>query len=46
MDTFEADEAIDLGAVSAQLVELDKARHATDGTIAAFCKELGIAPPF
>lgn len=46
VDTFEAEEAIDLGAISAQLIELDKASHATDATIAAFCKELGIAPPF
>ena len=46
VDTFEAENAIDLAAISAQLVELDKASHATDATIAAFCKELGIAPPF
>lgn len=46
VDTFEAEEAIDLDAISAQLIELDKASHATDATIAAFCKELGIAPPF
>jgi type I restriction enzyme M protein len=46
VDTFEAEEAIDLGAISAQLIELDKASKATDATIAAFCKELGIEPPF
>lgn len=46
VDTFEAGEEIDLAAISAQLVELDKASHATDATIAAFCKELGIEPPF
>lgn len=46
VDTFEAEEPIDLAAISAQLIELDKASHATDATIAAFCKELGIAPPF
>ncbi|WP_425433894.1 hypothetical protein [Nitrosovibrio tenuis] len=46
VDTFEADEAIDLDAISAQLVKLDKASHATDAMIAAFCKELGIKPPF
>jgi type I restriction enzyme M protein len=46
VDTFEAEEAIDLGAILAQLMELDKTSHATDATIAAFCKELGIAPPF
>ena len=46
VDTFEAEETIDLDAISAQLIELDKASHVTDATIAAFCKELGIAPPF
>jgi type I restriction enzyme M protein len=46
VDTFEAEDSIDLGAISKQLIELDKASHATDATIAAFCKELGIAPPF
>jgi type I restriction enzyme M protein len=46
VDTFVADDAIDLGSISAQLIELDKASHATDVSIAAFCKELGIKPPF
>jgi type I restriction enzyme M protein len=46
VDTFEVEEPIDLSAISAQLIELDKASHATDATIAAFCNELGIAPPF
>jgi type I restriction enzyme M protein len=46
VDTFVADDAIDLDAISAQLIELDKASHATDVSIAAFCKELGIKPPF
>lgn len=46
VDTFEVEAAIDLAAISAQLIELDKASLTTDATIAAFCKELGIAPPF
>ena len=46
VDTFEAEDAIDLGAISAQLIELDKASQTSDATIAAFCKELGIEPPF
>jgi type I restriction enzyme M protein len=46
VDTFEVEEPIDLSAISAQLIELDKASHTTDATIAAFCNELGIAPPF
>lgn len=46
VDTFEAEEAIDLNALSAQLIALEQVSHATDATIAAFCQELGIAPPF
>jgi type I restriction enzyme M protein len=46
VDTFEAEEAIDLAAISAQLIALDIASQTTDATIAAFCAELGIAPPF
>lgn len=46
VDTFEAEDAIDLSAISAQLTALDEASKATDATIAAFCNELGIAPPF
>lgn len=46
VDTFEAEDTIDLGAISAQLIALDKASQTTDVTIASFCKELGIEPPF
>jgi type I restriction enzyme M protein len=46
VDIFEAEDTIDLGAISAQLIKLDKASHQTDATIALFCKELGIKPPF
>ena len=46
VDTFEAEESIDLGDISAQLIALDKSSHETDVTIAAFCLELGIEPPF
>ena len=46
VDTFEAEDAIDLAAISAQLIALDKSSHETDETIAAFCLELGIEPPF
>ena len=46
VDTFEAEDAINLAAISAQLAELDEASKDTDATIATFCKELGIAPPF
>jgi type I restriction enzyme M protein len=46
VDTFEAEEAIDLNAIAAQLSELEQAGKNTDATIAAFCSELGIKPPF
>jgi type I restriction enzyme M protein len=46
VDTFEAEEAIDLSAISAELISLDKASQTTDTTIAAFCKELAIDAPF
>lgn len=46
VDTFEVEAIIDLAAISAQLTELDKASKTTDVTIASFCKELGIQPPF
>lgn len=46
VDTFEAEDAIDLNAIAAQLAELEQASKNTNSTIAAFCLELGIKPPF
>lgn len=46
VDTFEAEEEIDLNAIAEQLKALDQQIQQTDATIAAFCYELGIAPPF
>ncbi len=46
VDTFEAEDAIDLDDVAGQFKALDAQSLATDATIAAFCKELGIAAPF
>ena len=46
VDTYEAEDLIDLTAISAQLAILDEASKETDAKIAAFCKELGIEPPF
>ena len=46
VDTFEAEASIDLAAITAQLAALAAQEQATDKTIAAFCAELGIAPPF
>lgn len=46
VETFEAEEAIDLEKVAEQLAKLDEESRKTDKVIAAFCKELGIVPPF
>lgn len=46
VDTFEHEEAIDLNAIAEQLKALDQQSQQTDVKIAAFCQELGIAPPF
>ncbi len=46
VDTFDAEESIDLAAVSAQLATLEQEMSGTNATIAAFCAELGIKPPF
>jgi type I restriction enzyme M protein len=46
VDTFEADEEIDLIAIADQLNVIDQQSKETDAVIAGFCKELGISPPF
>ncbi len=46
VDTFESEDSIDLSLISAQIAALEQVSQATDASIAAFCKELGIAPPF
>jgi len=46
VDTFEAEEAIDLNAIALQLRAIDQQSKVTDAKIASFCKELGIEPPF
>lgn len=46
VDSFEAEDEVDLDALSAQLVELNKESSGIDKEIAVFCKELGIEPPF
>ena len=46
VDTFEAEDSIDINALASQIVELDKLMGETDKTIAGFCKELNIATPF
>jgi type I restriction enzyme M protein len=46
VDTFEAEEQIDLDAIATELKALDITSTETDKTIASFCEELGIEPPF
>ncbi len=46
VDTFEEEEPVDLAAVSAELKALNAEMEATDATIADYCKQLGIEPPF
>ena len=46
VDTFEAEEQVDLDAIATELKALDIAGIETEKTIASFCKELGIEPPF
>lgn len=46
VDTFEAEERIDINAVALQLRQLDAALAATDQTIASFCQELNLENPF
>lgn len=46
VDTFEAEDEIDLNAIAQQLKELEQKSQKTDQVIAEFCKELGIDSPF
>ena len=46
VDTFEAEEAVDLGAVAKELQALEQVMKATDAELAGYCKELGIEMPF
>lgn len=46
VDTFEAEEAIDLTAITKELRKVAEALETTDATIEGFCKELGIETPF
>jgi type I restriction enzyme M protein len=42
VDTFEAEEAVDLKAVAKELQALEQGMKATDAELAGYCKELGI----
>ncbi|WP_337045352.1 type I restriction-modification system subunit M [Emticicia sp. 17c] len=46
VDTFEAEESIDLNSIAQQLKALDANMAETDKIIAKFCKELNIETPF
>ncbi|MEI6033006.1 MAG: type I restriction-modification system subunit M [Verrucomicrobiae bacterium] len=46
VDTFDAEEKIDLADVSSKLTALEGEMASTNKQIARFCQELGIAPPF
>ena len=46
VDTFEAEEEIDLNKISEELKILEQQSQQTDSVIAGFCQELGIEPPF
>jgi type I restriction enzyme M protein len=46
VDTFEAEDSIDIEAIANEIKALDESMNATDKTIAAFCKELNISAPF
>jgi type I restriction enzyme M protein len=46
VDTFEAEEQIDLDSIAAELKVLDIASMKTNKIISSFCEELGIEPPF
>jgi type I restriction enzyme M protein len=46
VDTFEAEDHIDIEAIAQELKALDEGMKATDSTIVQYCKELNISSPF
>lgn len=46
IDTYEAEETIDINAIAQELQALESQMAETDRTIANFCKELNISTPF
>jgi type I restriction enzyme M protein len=46
VDTFEAEDSIDINAIAKEIKALDKSIADTDKTIADFCKQLNITTPF
>jgi type I restriction enzyme M protein len=46
VDTFEAEDGIDLDAIAGELKTLETAMNETDKTIADYCRQLNISTPF
>lgn len=46
IDTYEAEDSIDINAIAEELKALDKQMAEIDKSIATFCKELNISTPF
>lgn len=46
VDTFEAEESIDIDAIATEIKELDNRIKDTDSILADFCKQLNIVTPF
>jgi len=46
VDTFEAEDGIDINSIASEIKELDLQMAETDAIIAGFCKELNISTPF
>lgn len=46
VDTFEAEESIDIDAIATEIKALDKRIKDTDSILADFCKQLNIVTPF
>lgn len=46
IETFVTEDVIDLDTIAKEIAKLERESRQTDKTIAAFCKELGIVPPF
>ena len=46
VDTFEAEQSIDIEAIAKEIKTLDESIKATNKTIAEFCRELNISTPF
>jgi len=46
VDTFEAEDSIDINSIAKELKDLEKEMKNTDEELALFCKELNISTPF